>query len=92
MTFAVAIPYTETDESTVRSMQSKGFSVGAIASRLKRSESSVLACLDRLDKRDVAARKKQRPCLCCGNTFMSDGPHHRLCGKCRTKEKTPFDF
>ena len=24
-----------------------------------------------------------RPCLCCGAKFKSEGPHNRLCNKCR---------
>ena len=26
----------------------------------------------------------QRPCLRCGTLIESEGPHHRLCGYCRT--------
>ena len=32
------------------------------------------------------ARKKprrHRPCLTCGQTFLSDGPHNRMCPTCR---------
>lgn len=89
MTF-IAKPYTESDEATVRSMQDKGFSVGAIARRLDRAESSVVACIDRLEKRDAAAHKQQRPCMCCGKRFTSDGPHNRLCGSCRTRQFSPY--
>ena len=30
---------------------------------------------------------KRRPCLCCGVTFDSEGPHHRMCGSCRTQSQ-----
>lgn len=28
-------------------------------------------------------KRKQRICLCCDNLFMSEGPHNRLCKKCK---------
>jgi hypothetical protein len=28
-------------------------------------------------------RLKQRACLRCNRTFLSEGPHHRLCKRCR---------
>ncbi len=29
------------------------------------------------------ALKKKRPCLKCGNKFVSEGPYNRICEKCR---------
>lgn len=29
------------------------------------------------------AQKNYRPCMCCNNFFMSTGPGHRMCGRCR---------
>lgn len=29
------------------------------------------------------ARRRQRPCICCGVSIMSEGPHHRMCRNCR---------
>ncbi|MBN2631588.1 MAG: hypothetical protein JXR75_13740 [Rhodobacteraceae bacterium] len=36
-------------------------------------------------QRDADARSKRgaRACMCCGQSFDSDGPHNRLCGTCR---------
>ncbi|MFL7904710.1 hypothetical protein ACJ41P_26520 [Azospirillum argentinense] len=31
----------------------------------------------------VSPKAKTRACLCCGRTFASDGPHHRICDGCR---------
>jgi DNA-binding MarR family transcriptional regulator len=28
---------------------------------------------------------KIRPCMTCGNEFLSEGAHHRMCNACRTK-------
>lgn len=28
-------------------------------------------------------RVRVRPCLCCGGDFVSTGPGHRMCGRCR---------
>ena len=29
------------------------------------------------------ARQQPRPCLCCGQTFPSEGAHNRMCTDCR---------
>ncbi len=39
-----------------------------------------LALADRLNR---AARSRQRNCLTCGTTFVSEGPHNRMCDRCR---------
>lgn len=36
-----------------------------------------------LAKLPESRRPQQRPCLCCGATFHSEGPHHRMCNRCR---------
>lgn len=92
MTFHVAIPYTAEQEAAVRQMQADGLSTGVIARRLKRSESSIVSCIQRLDRQEQKAKKQTRLCMCCKTPFTSEGPHNRLCCRCRTKEKPPFDF
>lgn len=37
------------------------------------------------------AKTRPRACLCCGATFQSEGPHHRMCKRCRKKSASPFD-
>lgn len=34
--------------------------------------------------------KRSRPCLCCSQTFLSEGPHNRMCDNCRTLSTGPF--
>lgn len=34
---------------------------------------------------------KVRPCMCCGKTFPSEGPHNRMCGPCRMCDASPFE-
>ncbi|MBW4984777.1 hypothetical protein KZZ07_19740 [Mameliella sp. CS4] len=36
------------------------------------------------------ARRRLRPCLCCGSPFLSEGPHNRMCDRCR-RGADPFD-
>jgi IS30 family transposase len=36
-------------------------------------------------------RSKRRPCLCCKKSFMSQGPHNRLCVQCRRLSLEPFE-
>lgn len=44
---------------------------------------SITAAEHALDRIDTATRQRRRPCLCCGKTFLSKGPHNRLCTPCR---------
>lgn len=41
--------------------------------------------------RTVSGRR-ERPCMCCGRTFLSEGAHNRLCGSCGSKSRSPFDL
>lgn len=34
----------------------------------------------------VEITAKDRTCLMCSNRFESDGPHHRICPKCKSTE------
>ncbi|MCA8880362.1 MAG: hypothetical protein KDA73_10510 [Rhodobacteraceae bacterium] len=48
--------------------------------RLREDRRSALDDLER--EREVHATRA-RPCLCCGVTIQSEGPHHRMCPSCR---------
>lgn len=39
-------------------------------------------------------KRVDRPCLCCGETFSSEGAHNRMCAACRrlSSTTTPFDL
>lgn len=41
---------------------------------------------------EARANGQRRPCLCCGRTFRSEGPHHRMCINCRSKSLSPLDI
>lgn len=43
------------------------------------------------DRIEREARRKSRPCITCGDIFMSDGPGNRMCGKCRANSTAIFD-
>jgi len=43
------------------------------------------------DRIEREARRKRRPCITCGDIFMSDGPGNRMCGKCRANSTAIFD-
>ncbi|MFC0157724.1 hypothetical protein CDZ97_00890 [Mameliella alba] len=36
------------------------------------------------------AGRRCRPCLCCSELFISEGPHNRMCNGCR-RGADPFD-
>ena len=43
---------------------------------------------------DAAKKRKARACLCCGQSFQSEGSHNRMCDPCRRRasndEATPY--
>lgn len=45
---------------------------------------------------DAAKKRRNRPCMCCGQAFASAGIHNRMCNPCRHRasndEATPFNF
>lgn len=38
---------------------------------------------ERAEALEREQRRTRRSCLCCRQSFVSDGPHHRLCNVCR---------
>lgn len=48
----------------------------------------------RLSSRTAGAPPRRprisRPCLCCGRSFDSEGPHNRLCPSCRKLSPSPY--
>lgn len=46
---------------------------------------------DALERMQREARLKERPCIRCSETFMSEGPHHRMCTACRAFASDVFD-
>jgi uncharacterized paraquat-inducible protein A len=35
----------------------------------------------------VCSRQRNRRCLMCGERFRSDGPHHRICPRCKLSRR-----
>ena len=33
---------------------------------------------------DTSRKRGERPCLCCGEAFLSEGIHNRMCNRCRS--------
>jgi len=93
----------EEDRQLIQMLES-GASHSDISIALDRSISSVSSRIDTLDltveRRDRKAQvvqkkplRQERKCLCCPKTFYSDGPHHRMCDRCRIKaanDSNPF--
>lgn len=49
-----------------------------------------LTALDAAQARADAARgRQQRRCLCCGESFLSEGIHNRMCDACRKRDFAP---
>lgn len=40
----------------------------------------------RADRLNREARSRERRCMCCAATFLSEGPHNRMCDRCRRSE------
>ena len=55
-------------------------------SRVYACQQSAIGMATRIEKK---ARQKMRPCLRCGSTFKSEGPHNRMCDPCRDPGRLP---
>lgn len=53
---------------------------GALDARAYRVKAHAAQRLAQLQK---LAMRRERPCLTCRRQFLSEGPHHRMCGTCR---------
>jgi tRNA(Ile2) C34 agmatinyltransferase TiaS len=49
------------------------------------------AALDAKDRLERLARAKERACMTCRVTFMSEGPHNRRCTDCRKSSSAIFE-
>lgn len=75
------------EDATLLRLKGEGVSPVAMAKTLCRAESSVYRRLETIEGRRL---RRERLCMCCRSPFMSDGPHNRLCGRCRGKETSPY--
>jgi hypothetical protein len=91
MTFRPVKDWSATDDKALLELAAGNVSPGVMATRFGRSEVSVTNRLRQLEEAG-RPRKTKRQCMCCKGDFMSDGPHNRLCNRCRRTEKTCFDF
>lgn len=80
-------PWTPEEDVVLQKLLGEGLSATKIGNEMGRHESSVNRRIERLE---TEGRKRTRNCMCCGTAFKSDGPHNRLCGRCRSIETTPF--
>lgn len=84
---ASPIRWSADDDATLRRLKAEGVTPINIAKQVGRAESSVYSRLEVLEGR---SQRRERLCMCCRSPFMSDGPHNRLCGRCRGKETSPY--
>jgi len=91
-------PWTPQQIATLRRMRDQNHSLAYIAVRVGHSVNSCQVKVYQLGlykslPRAVAvvADKTKRPCLRCRAPFRSEGPHNRMCAKCRTVSVSPFE-
>lgn len=84
--------WTPAEDAALAKLTAEGATPCAIAKQLQRPQSSVYRRLETLAMQASRPARRERPCLCCSTKFMSEGPHNRLCGRCRGKDLSPFDF
>ena len=83
-------PFTADEDQQIRELVASGAAPVAIAKAIKRAESSVYRRINTLGLGAHQKPRTQRACMCCRIEFWSEGPHNRLCGRCRTKDVGPF--
>lgn len=79
--------WSSADRQKAWRLRCTGKTLEEIGQELGRSVGSVNTCLQAM--RHASAAKK-RPCLCCGKTFHSAGPHNRLCISCARRSISPY--
>lgn len=48
---------------------------------------AAMIAMDAQQAKERALSRKERKCMTCTAPFMSDGPHHRMCGPCRAGKR-----
>ncbi|MER2539325.1 MAG: hypothetical protein ABTQ26_08800 [Azonexus sp.] len=81
-----ATPWTPEEDARLKELRLEGMGPQQIARFIGRAQSSVRTRLAALEK------SKERPCMCCGKKFASEGPHNRLCTTCRNKSFSPYAY
>lgn len=86
---------------TVRHVPLKGYVVvapdGAFVSSFTHSKDMAEQAREAKQRAaDARTKRGQRRCLTCGDQFMSEGIHNRMCAPCRSRsshdEAIPFSF
>lgn len=57
---------------------------------VRRGYSYVEEAQNAIDVLERQGRIIERPCMHCGETVKSEGPHHRLCPTCRATPVSPY--
>ena len=94
--------WTPEQDSLLNKLIQEGLSYAKIGNILDRPASSIVSRIETLASHAAGVKRavlftetpkscsRTRPCLCCGKSFTSDGPHNRLCNTCRTKSVSPY--
>jgi|NOAtaT_6_FD_contig_31_3075754_length_756_multi_2_in_0_out_0_1 hypothetical protein len=77
--------WTERDLSQAREWKRVGFSISAIAKALGKEVDKVQNKWDDDGFGLAVLPKAVRKCITCTTPFESDGPHNRMCDRCREK-------
>jgi hypothetical protein len=80
-------------EERIRALIRRGVIEARPQARLSRSgtkDAEMLAFW--AERRERLARAKPRPCMCCHATFDSEGPHNRMCDRCRRNPPSVEDY
>ena len=83
-------PFTPEEDALLASLFADGEMPRAISKRMERPESSIYRRLQTLGITEPAKKTTLRSCMHCRKEFASEGPHNRLCGRCRNLSTTPF--
>lgn len=67
---------------TIERLREEGLTWRQIGEHLGIASTSVESWYTRQDRLDRDPRQK-RACMCCHSIFASEGPHNRLCNRCK---------
>lgn len=93
--FVKGTEWTAEQDERLLQMHKNGDRLTEMSNTLGRSFGAIRARLEKLSYRKHLPRsagKDTRPCLGCRRDFASEGPHNRLCSRCRDAARSTSPY
>lgn len=82
--------WTIEEEHALRLMRQQKKTLADIAAAIGRTPAAISLKINVLGLGAPIGNARNRPCMCCGSNFRSEGFHNRLCAPCRKQSFSPY--